>query len=231
MVSLASHLLQACQEEHTADQAVELSMPTFPLYKAEENPFSTFDLIIFLCSLHCPTWTTSVFSKFTMESHDPMDIDRPVNTPPLTFNQKWEIHKALLERLYLEENLNLPKISGIMHDQHQFDAEFVTLPIVHTWNPLTWPRIHQYKYRFNKWGWKKSLSSETKARIVSKSQQRLKSGHGTVAKYKARDIDSRKLVRYEKAQAKKQASAVLFAPNTGGSKNTFAFNGIAGDRM
>jgi hypothetical protein len=160
-----------------------------------------------------------------------MDIDRSVNTPPLSFNQKWEIHKALLEQLYLEENLNVPKIRGIMRDVHHFDAEFVTLPTVHAKNPLTWPRVHQYKYRFKKWGWKKSMSSETKARIISKSQQLMKTGHGTVVKYKTRNIDSQRLIRFEKAQAKKQASAVLFAPNNSGSRHAFAFNGIAGDTM
>ena len=60
-----------------------------------------------------------------MEPHDQMDIDRPVNTR-IPFDQKWEIHKELLRRLYLEENFKLPKIKSIMRDEQNFDAEFVT---------------------------------------------------------------------------------------------------------
>ncbi|KAF2688343.1 hypothetical protein K458DRAFT_427949 [Lentithecium fluviatile CBS 122367] len=142
-----------------------------------------------------------------------MRKDASVNVR-VPFDQKWEIHKPLLERLYLEENFKLPKIKGIMRDENDFDAE-----------------VHQYKYRFKKWGWKKSVSSETKARIVSKSQQRLNAGQGAVVKYKTRAVDSRKLVRFEKAQRKKQTSTTLFAPNAGGSRQAFAFNGIAGDTI
>ena len=164
-----------------------------------------------------------------MELHDQMDIDGSANAR-VPFNQKWEIHKPLLERLYLEENLKLPKIKGIMRDEHDFDAEFVALSIIQRRRSLTLLRVHQYKYRFDKWGWKKSISSKTKERIVKKSQQRLNAGQGTVVKYKARDIDTRKLIRFEKAERRKQASAILFAPN-GGSRRAFAFNGIAGDTM
>ena len=94
--------------------------------------------------------------------------------------------------------------------------------------------MHQYKYRFDKWGWKKSISSKAKARIIEKSQQRLNAGLGTVVRYQSRPIDSRKLIRFEKAQKKKKEaenSAILFAPNTGRHRHAFAFNGIAGDTM
>ncbi|KAF2791863.1 hypothetical protein K505DRAFT_247960 [Melanomma pulvis-pyrius CBS 109.77] len=126
-----------------------------------------------------------------------MDIDVSLNVR-VPFNQKWEIHKPLLQRLYLEENFKLPKIKNIMRDEHDFDAE-----------------VHQYKYRFDKWGWKKSMSSKTKAGIVDKSQKRLNAGQGTVVRYQTRVVDTRKLIRFEKAQRKKQISAILFAPNDG----------------
>jgi hypothetical protein len=39
-------------------------------------------------------------------------------------DEKWEIHKPLLARLYLEENLKLPKIRMIMKEQYDFPAEY-----------------------------------------------------------------------------------------------------------
>jgi hypothetical protein len=45
------------------------------------------------------------------------------NQAPLSFNDKWELHKPLLERLYLDETLSLPKIKHIMREEHSFDAE------------------------------------------------------------------------------------------------------------
>jgi hypothetical protein len=66
-----------------------------------------------------------------MNPHDLPDIDAPA-TVPVSFNQKWEMHKPLLERLYLQENFKLPKIKGILRDEHKFDAESVTLKIKET---------------------------------------------------------------------------------------------------
>jgi hypothetical protein len=91
--------------------------------------------------------------------------------------------------------------------------------------------VHQYKYRFDKWGWKKSMSSTTKARIVGKSQQRLDTGRNTVVKYKKRDIDSRKLIRSEKLAQKNEPVATLFARETGGANRAFPLNGVAGNTM
>jgi hypothetical protein len=59
-----------------------------------------------------------------MDLSEEMDLDTS-HTTPVTFSQKWEIHKPLLERLYLDEKLQLPKIKKIMWDEHNFDAEQV----------------------------------------------------------------------------------------------------------
>ena len=152
-----------------------------------------------------------------------------VPNTPVTFNQKWEIYKQLLKQLYLDENLKLPKIKSIMRDTYNFDAESVALPTIWYRYPLTPRRVHQYKYRFDKWGWKKSISSRTKARIIDKSQQRLNAGQETVVRYQNRTVDTRKLIRFEKAQMKKHAFEVLFPRNSSGSSG--AFSGIAGDTM
>jgi hypothetical protein len=56
-----------------------------------------------------------------------MEIDAPVNAR-IPFHRKWEIHKPLLQRLYLDKTLKLSDIKKFMRDEHDFDAEKV-LPI------------------------------------------------------------------------------------------------------
>ncbi|KAF2648402.1 hypothetical protein K491DRAFT_763107 [Lophiostoma macrostomum CBS 122681] len=148
-----------------------------------------------------------------MEPNVPADIGAKA-AGSLSFNQKWEMHKPLLERLYLQENLKLPKIKGILRDEHNFDVE-----------------VHQYKYRFDKWNWKKSINSKTKARIVSKSRQRLEAGRNTIVMYKGRAIDSRKLIRSEKLATKNETLATLFRREGDGVNGAFPLNGVAGNTM
>jgi hypothetical protein len=57
-----------------------------------------------------------------MELSEEMDVDNSLNTP-ISFNEKWGQHKPLLERLYLDEKLEVPKIKKIMWEEHNFDAE------------------------------------------------------------------------------------------------------------
>jgi hypothetical protein len=54
------------------------------------------------------------------DAPDLMGIDG-ANTH-IPFSQKWELHKPLLERLYLDEGFKLPKIQSVMREQG-FDAE------------------------------------------------------------------------------------------------------------
>ena len=41
----------------------------------------------------------------------------------IPFSQQWELQKPLLEKLYLDERLDLPKIQKIMREENSFDAE------------------------------------------------------------------------------------------------------------
>ena len=43
----------------------------------------------------------------------------------IPFSQQWELQKPLLERLYLDEGLDLPKIQRIMREENSFDAVYV----------------------------------------------------------------------------------------------------------
>jgi hypothetical protein len=58
-----------------------------------------------------------------MNNPELMEVDQPDRTR-LSFREKWELHKPLLERLYLDEKLKLSKIKAIMREQFDFDAEY-----------------------------------------------------------------------------------------------------------
>jgi hypothetical protein len=49
---------------------------------------------------------------------DPNSVNKRI-----PFSQQWEQHKPLLEKLYLDERLTLPKIQKIMREENSFDAE------------------------------------------------------------------------------------------------------------
>ncbi|KAF1991781.1 hypothetical protein K402DRAFT_399756 [Aulographum hederae CBS 113979] len=144
-----------------------------------------------------------------MQLSEAMDVDVPHNAP-VPFSQKWEMHKPLLEKLYLDEKLQLPKIKEIMHDDHNFDAE-----------------IHQYRYQIKKWEWKKSISSAKKERILGIARRRAVAGQATAATYKGRPIDANKLIRFAKT---KDAQNGLFAWNNIG-RPLSASNTISGGRL
>jgi hypothetical protein len=58
-------------------------------------------------------------------------MDAPVLIRPdsaenrVSFSQQWEVQKPLLEKLYLDEGFNLPKIQKVMREENSFDAEYV----------------------------------------------------------------------------------------------------------
>jgi hypothetical protein len=63
----------------------------------------------------------------------------------------------------------------------------------------------QYKYQFGrKWGWRKNIPSSKKAAICERGQTRAALGKSTVAKYKGKDVDPKKLRRFAKTAARKE---------------------------
>ncbi|KAL9068881.1 MAG: hypothetical protein Q9157_006351 [Trypethelium eluteriae] len=115
-------------------------------------------------------------------------LGQPTNSQlykSLTFKEKWDFLKPELKQLYLEEKegkISLKEIMNIMKTNWGFDAN-----------------ESQYKYQFRvKWGWKKSISSSKKVRIVERGQQRAAGGKPTVVIYKGRQVDPKKLRRFIK---------------------------------
>jgi hypothetical protein len=49
-----------------------------------------------------------------------MELPRPQQ---VSFNQRWELLKAELEKLYLDDKLTVPQIKKLMRDAHDFDAK------------------------------------------------------------------------------------------------------------
>lgn len=58
-----------------------------------------------------------------------MALDGPA-TPKVSYDDSWELYKPLLDRLYLQENLKLPRIQDIMREQYHFHAQQVYPPLL-----------------------------------------------------------------------------------------------------
>jgi len=56
-----------------------------------------------------------------MDAPEPMKLDVP--DIRISFKEKWELYKPLLETLYFNEKLKLPKIQQFMRIEKDFDAE------------------------------------------------------------------------------------------------------------
>ncbi|KAI9785533.1 MAG: hypothetical protein M1839_009274 [Geoglossum umbratile] len=106
----------------------------------------------------------------------------------VSFNEKWELLKPELKRLYLEDKLKLTEIMQIMKARYRFDADEA-----------------QYKYRFGrKWGWKKYIPSSKMVAICAHVKSRATLGKKTKATYKEIDVDSRRIRRHMKEEKRKE---------------------------
>lgn len=47
----------------------------------------------------------------------------PLSLHGVPFDQKWELLKSTIERLYIHENLKLPDVIKSIRDQYGFDAK------------------------------------------------------------------------------------------------------------
>jgi hypothetical protein len=91
-------------------------------------------------------------------------------------------------------------------------------------------RTHQYKYRFDKWGWKKSISSSKKDAILRISQKRDRQGLSSAITFKGRTLDTKKLNR--QARKGKSAEYRLFSDNQwAANQKTFLHHPLVGGRM
>ena len=48
--------------------------------------------------------------------------DQAISLAGVPFDQQWDILKPTIERLYVDEDLKLPDVIGIIRDQHGFNA-------------------------------------------------------------------------------------------------------------
>ena len=82
---------------------------------------------------------------------------------------------------------------------------------VSLWIPTFSPVTHlhlptsesQYKYHFRKWGWKKNIPAAKKNAIIGRGQTRAALGKSTVATFKGKQVDPKKLRRQAKEEARK----------------------------
>jgi len=80
-------------------------------------------------------------------------------------------------------------------------------------------RTHQYKWQFKKWGWKKSIPSAKKARLLEIGHRRARQGNDTSITYQGRTLDAKKLLRY--ARRKEEQGAILASQAQTSSSNPY----------
>jgi hypothetical protein len=91
-------------------------------------------------------------------------------------------------------------------------------------------RIHQYKYRFDKWGWKKSLPSEKKTKILDIGRRRTQLGQSMALTFQGRPLDTKKLLRH--AKKKEEVNKKLFSSaHDPGSSPFFMTSPLSGNRL
>jgi len=90
----------------------------------------------------------------------------------------------------------------------------------------------QYKYRFNQWGWKKSVSASKKRAALNITQRRAELGKATVVTYKGKQIDTKKLRREAKNVKRMGMSLMSASPDPGRHENPlFTSNLLFGTKM
>ncbi|MCJ1381270.1 hypothetical protein MMC17_004379 [Xylographa soralifera] len=112
-------------------------------------------------------------------SSDQVDVFMPdVNIPArpdlrgVRHDAKWDLLKPFLARLYLKEQTKLANLMQIMHDDFGFNA-----------------LEHEYKYRFGKWKWKRSIPSVKKNAMLDILQTRANTGKTTELQHLGKALD------------------------------------------
>ncbi|KAA6410811.1 MAG: hypothetical protein FRX48_05121 [Lasallia pustulata] len=109
----------------------------------------------------------------------------PNPLPNVPINEKWELLRPTIERLYIDEKLKLPKVIDAVKAQYGFDAF-----------------EHEYKRQIRKWKLRKNIPTPKKAALCDTLQTRAQAGKSTAVKYKGRDVDTKKLRRHLKTEAR-----------------------------
>ncbi|KAL2205792.1 hypothetical protein CC79DRAFT_1357823, partial [Sarocladium strictum] len=79
---------------------------------------------------------------------DNRDEERRDGDDKFSLDMYWNRQKALLLRLYMEENQPLPVVRAVMHARYGFQAS-----------------AKMYKDRFAKWGWKKNQAKSSAVQL------------------------------------------------------------------
>lgn len=102
------------------------------------------------------------------------------------YEQRWELLKPAIMKIYLEERVTLPRLAERMANDYGFKAEYVQFSprilLSYTATPLSseafssinWldrvspnNRTHQYRYRLKNWGIKKRTTTVEKEAVIT----------------------------------------------------------------
>jgi hypothetical protein len=68
------------------------------------------------------TATSSIPTSISSSTIGQQRLSNPDNAERIPFNQKWDVLKPEIERLYITENVPLRDLVRIMKEKHDFDA-------------------------------------------------------------------------------------------------------------
>ncbi|KAI0490939.1 hypothetical protein F4859DRAFT_501062 [Xylaria cf. heliscus] len=112
-----------------------------------------------------------------MERGQPSNPDLFLHIP---FNKRWDSHKNTIHQLYISEDLDVEDVADIMKHRYLFDAN-----------------VRQYKYRFRKWGFFKSIPSAVKEQAIQTLGKRIRDDIPFEGiRYKGVEVNKKRLIRY-----------------------------------
>ncbi|KAL9608829.1 MAG: hypothetical protein Q9167_006347 [Letrouitia subvulpina] len=127
-----------------------------------------------------------------MESINPsLDTNgvEPDKLKSVSYDQKWEILKPYIRRLYVERELDVDEVAENLRASYSFNAQ-----------------ASQYRYRFKKWGWKKNIPSRKKAKMCDIRQNRAKAGKQTSLEHEGKIVEVKRLRRYLKETTRRDVA-------------------------
>ncbi|KAL8795174.1 MAG: hypothetical protein Q9195_002329 [Heterodermia aff. obscurata] len=119
---------------------------------------------------------------------DPLEtqID-PLSLAGVPYEQKWDILKPAIERLYVRENRKVKDIVAAFKNQCGFTAV-----------------ESQYKYQIKKWQFKKSTSTAKKVAVYNVIKSRAQMGKSSALSRDGQILETKNLRRYLKKEARKE---------------------------
>ncbi|KAI1385355.1 uncharacterized protein F4822DRAFT_342116 [Hypoxylon trugodes] len=116
------------------------------------------------------------------------------------YDQRWELLKPTIVRIYMEENNKIARVAERMKGEYSFDAQ-----------------VHQYRYQFKKWEIKKRITTEEKGAVITTLGKRRREDGASTSNVTInqggyqKEVDKKQLKRYIN-QSTRQSQLLTWSP-------------------